>query len=43
MLHKRISKEAANGDKLWQSYCEEFGVEYESKEPKNEIRMGFRG
>lgn len=43
LLHKRISKETANGDKLWQSYCEEFGVEYESKEPKNEIRMGFRG
>ena len=43
LLHMRISKEAANGDKLWQSYCEEFGVEYESKEPKNEIRMGFRG
>lgn len=43
LLHKRISKEAANGDKLWQSYCEEFGVKYENKEPKNEIRMGFRG
>lgn len=43
LLHKHISKEAANGGKLWQAYCEEFSVDYEVKEPKNEIRMGFRG